>query len=69
MLQGVADRFGRLDVLVNNAGTFVERDFGYAADAMDLLEQEVALPRTSAASSLPGGHTSSSCCRPQPTRP
>jgi uncharacterized oxidoreductase len=46
MLQGVADRFGRLDVLVNNAGTFVERDFASAADAMDLLEQEVALNLT-----------------------
>jgi uncharacterized oxidoreductase len=43
MLDAVAERFGRLDVLVNNAGTFVERDFTSAADAADGLDQEVAL--------------------------
>lgn len=42
MLDAVARRFGRLDVLVNNAGTFVERDFTAPADATDALEQEIA---------------------------
>ncbi|HEX8477986.1 MAG TPA: SDR family NAD(P)-dependent oxidoreductase [Telluria sp.] len=46
MLQAVAARFGRLDVLVNNAGTFVERDFAAPADAADALEQEIALNLT-----------------------
>jgi uncharacterized oxidoreductase len=46
MLDEVADRFGRLDVLVNNAGTFVERDFAADADATRDLEQEVALNLT-----------------------
>jgi uncharacterized oxidoreductase len=46
MLDAVADRFGRLDVLINNAGTFVERDFTADHDATGDLEQEVALNLT-----------------------
>ncbi|WP_324695146.1 SDR family NAD(P)-dependent oxidoreductase [Novosphingobium sp. RL4] len=46
MLDAVADRFGRLDVLVNNAGTFVERDFLDGSRATEGLEQEVALNLT-----------------------
>lgn len=46
MLDAIADRFGRLDVLVNNAGTFVERDFAAGRDATQGLEQEVALNLT-----------------------
>lgn len=46
MLQAVVDRFGRLDVLVNNAGTFVERDFAASIDATRALEQEIALNLT-----------------------
>jgi uncharacterized oxidoreductase len=46
MLKAVADRFGRLDVLVNNAGTFVERNFAAGTDATQDLEQEVALNLT-----------------------
>jgi uncharacterized oxidoreductase len=46
MLAAVADRFGRLDVLVNNAGTFIPRDFTAGTDATEGLEQEVALNLT-----------------------
>lgn len=46
MLEAVAERFGRLDVLINNAGTFVERDFTTGAGAKQGLEQEVALNLT-----------------------
>ncbi|MUK01504.1 SDR family NAD(P)-dependent oxidoreductase [Vibrio cholerae] len=46
MLDAVADRFGHLDVLVNNAGTFVERDFTSEAGATADLEAEVALNLT-----------------------
>jgi uncharacterized oxidoreductase len=46
MLDAVAERFGRLDVLINNAGTFVERDFAADPDALKDLEQEVALNLT-----------------------
>ncbi|WP_309104107.1 SDR family NAD(P)-dependent oxidoreductase [Microbacterium sp.] len=47
MLQAVADRFGRLDVLVNNAGTFVARDFTAGEDSeIQTLEEEVALNLT-----------------------
>jgi uncharacterized oxidoreductase len=46
MLDAVADRFGRLDVLINNAGTFVERNFAADSDPRQDLEQEVALNLT-----------------------
>lgn len=46
MLNAVAGKFGRLDILINNAGTFVERDFTGSADATQDLEQEVALNLT-----------------------
>jgi len=46
MLNAVAARFGRLSVLVNNAGRFVERDFTAEADPMMGLEQEIALNLT-----------------------
>lgn len=46
MLDAVAERFGRLDVLINNAGTFVERNFASGADVTQGLEQEVALNLT-----------------------
>lgn len=45
MLEAVTKRFGRIDVLVNNAGRFVERDF-LTADAVNGLEDEVALNLT-----------------------
>jgi len=32
MLNAVAERFGRLDVLINNAGSLVERNFAVDAD-------------------------------------
>jgi uncharacterized oxidoreductase len=46
MLDAVADRFGRLDVLINNAGALVERNFAAAGDATHDLEREVALNLT-----------------------
>jgi uncharacterized oxidoreductase len=46
LLDAVADRFGRLDVLINNAGTLIERDFAAGADATRDLEQEIALNLT-----------------------
>jgi uncharacterized oxidoreductase len=46
MLDAVATRFGRLDVLVNNAGTFVERNFASGVNATKDLEQEVGLNLT-----------------------
>jgi len=46
MLKAVADRFGRLDVLINNAGTFVERNFADETSATQDLEEEVAINLT-----------------------
>jgi uncharacterized oxidoreductase len=46
MLDAVANRFGRLDVLINNAGTFVERNFAAGVNTTQELEQEVALNLT-----------------------
>jgi uncharacterized oxidoreductase len=46
MLDAVAARFGRLDVLINNAGCLVERNFAADADATRDLKQEVALNLT-----------------------
>jgi uncharacterized oxidoreductase len=46
MLDAVANRFGRLDVLINNAGTLVERNFAAGADATQDLEQEIAVNLT-----------------------
>jgi uncharacterized oxidoreductase len=46
MLDAVADRFGRLDVLINNAGTLIERNFAAGTDATHDLEQEIALNLT-----------------------
>ena len=45
MLDAVAKRFGRLDILINNAGSFVDRSF-LAADATRNLEDEIALNLT-----------------------
>ncbi|WP_250030951.1 SDR family NAD(P)-dependent oxidoreductase [Paractinoplanes maris] len=46
LLDAITERFGRLDVLVNNAGTFVERDFAAAGDATAALDQEIDLNLT-----------------------
>lgn len=46
VLDAVAERFGDLDVLINNAGTFVERDFTSADDPTADLDSEIALNLT-----------------------
>jgi len=46
LLEAVTGRFGRLDILINNAGTFVERDFVMDPEATRDLEAEVALNLT-----------------------
>ena len=46
MLEAVAQKFGRLDVLVNNAGTYIKRDFAANANATKDLEGEIALNLT-----------------------
>ena len=46
LLDAVTERFGRLDVLVNNAGTFVERDFAAGDGVTAALDQEIALNLT-----------------------
>lgn len=46
MLKAVSDRFGQLDVLINNAGTFIIRDFTAGTNAMHDLEEEVAINLT-----------------------
>lgn len=43
LLDAVAGRFGRLDVLVNNAGTFEERNYAAGRNPNATLDQEVAL--------------------------
>lgn len=46
MLEAVARAFGRLDILINNAGVFIERDFVGDADATQDLENEIAINLT-----------------------
>jgi uncharacterized oxidoreductase len=46
MLNAVADRFGRLDVLINNAGMLIERNFAAGTDVTRGLDEEVALNLT-----------------------
>lgn len=46
LLDAVEERFGRLDVLVNNAGILVERNFAADADPTHDLEQEIDLNLT-----------------------
>lgn len=46
MLEELVRRFGRLDVLINNAGSFIERDFTLGDDATEGLEGEIALNLT-----------------------
>ena len=46
LLDAVTARFGRLDILINNAGTFVERDFTADGDATAALDEEIDLNLT-----------------------
>ncbi len=46
LLDAATERFGRVDVLVNNAGTFVERDFTTGAVAAQSLHDEIELNLT-----------------------
>ena len=46
MLDAIEERFGRLDVLVNNAGTFIERDFTAGENSTETLDEEVDLNLT-----------------------
>ncbi|AQT80533.1 hypothetical protein B1R94_16540 [Mycolicibacterium litorale] len=46
MLDAVTARFDRLDVLINNAGTFNERNFATDPDATRGLDQEIAINLT-----------------------
>ena len=46
MIETVAGQFGRLDILINNAGTFIERDFAADGDITQDLEREIALNLT-----------------------
>jgi len=43
MLKSVVDRFGQLDVLVNNAGVFVDRDFATGSNSTKDLDNELAV--------------------------
>jgi uncharacterized oxidoreductase len=46
MLEAVAQTFGQLDILINNAGVFIERDFVGEADPTHDLENEIAINLT-----------------------
>jgi uncharacterized oxidoreductase len=46
MLNAVARAFGRLDVLVNNAGVFIERNFVTDSDPTAGLDEEIAINLT-----------------------
>ncbi|MEU4401805.1 SDR family NAD(P)-dependent oxidoreductase [Micromonospora orduensis] len=46
LLDAVSERFGRLNVLINNAGTFVERNFAAHVDATVALDEEIDLNLT-----------------------
>jgi len=43
MLDAVARKYGRLDILINNAGVFTERDFTHGPAPLDGLHQEMSL--------------------------